>query len=318
MLPLVNVRKFYYQRIECDLAIFCATISDKEILCFDAKQRIQFIHACYSVAYNIKSLEINPLIHRYIAVSKTAGNDFYKLTGHMPEIMYNPICIEQPKRVLKLISATRITEDKGSIWDKMKIFARKLIDNDIPFIWLVFTNNTNIKSDIKDIVLMPSTLNITPYIAEADYLSQFSKTEADCLSIKESLKLGTPVLVTNFDAAVENGVKDGVNGYIFDMDLSNVDVDKIYNNIPKFEYQPNSSDKEWKKLLGPEQSNIPEDTKVKVKCIFEEGFTDMEYNCFRKKGDTWYTDEQRAHFLMNYKLADGKNFTIIKLIDIME
>ena len=234
LLPLIKVKKFYYQEIDCDIAIFAFTPQDKEIECFKAKkERIQFIHACYSIAYKIKNFEKNPLIDRYIAVSQTAADDFYKISGLMPEIIHNPIYIEKPKKVLRLISATRITEDKGSIWEKMQIFARKLI-----------------KTDIKGFVTMPPELKIIDYIADADYLVQFSRTEADCLSVKESLCLGTPVLVTNFDAAIENGVTDGETGYIFNMDMKDIDVEKVYNNIPKFDYKVKTSEKEWNELLG--------------------------------------------------------------------
>ena len=318
LLPLVNVKKFYYQRIECDLAIFCFNTPDKEIECFEAKkERIQFVHACYSVAYKVKELKPNPLIDRYIAVSQTAADDFYNLTGMMPEVIRNPICLEEPKKCLLLISATRIAEDKGSIWERMKMLASDFIEGNYPFIWLVFTNNTKIKSPFNNVIFVPSELNISNYIARADYLVQLSESEADCISVKESLKLKTPVIVTNFAAAIENGVIDGENGYILNMDMSNIDVDKIYNKIPKVKTEIKQSDTEWKELLGPEQEVIPDDEKVKVKCIFAEGFTDLEYNCFRKKGDTWETDIQRAHSLMNYKLVNGNNFTIIKLIDII-
>lgn len=319
LLPLVKVKKFYNQEINCDIAIFAFNISDKEMLCFKAKkERIQFIHACYSVAYGIKTFKTNPLINRYIAVSQTAADDFYKLTGFMPEVIHNPVYFEKPKKVLRLISATRIAEDKGSIWEKMKIFANKLIEKDIPFLWLVFTNNTNIKPNIRGFVFMPPELKITDYIADADYLAQFSKTEADCLSVKESLCVGTPVLATNFAAAIENGVVDGKTGYIFNMDMSNVDVEKVYNHIPKFIYKVNNSEKEWNELLGEENKNRIEDKKVKVQCSYKEGFQDYEYDLPRKYGDIWETDYKRALFLTNYKLEKPEGFTIIKLVDIIE
>ena len=317
--PLVKLRRFFYQNIKCDVAIFCFNTPDKEILCFNAeKERIQFIHACYSVAYHTDKFNTNPLINRYIAVSQTAANDFYNLTGFMPEVIHNPVYFEKPRKVLRIISATRIAEDKGSIWEKMKIFANKLIEKDIPFIWLVFTNNYNIKPTIKGFVFMPPELKITDYIADADYLAQFSKTEADCLSVKEALCVGTPVLATNFDAAIENGVIDGKTGYIFDMDMSNIDVEKIYNNIPKFDYKVNNSEKEWNNLLGKEQKNIKEDEKVHVQCAQREGFQDYEFNVFRKYGDKWYTDRERAYYLNNYKLEKPEGFTFIKLVDIIE
>ena len=316
LLPLLKVKKFYGQEVDCDIAIFAATVPDNEINCFKAKkERIQFVHACYSVAYKVKELSVNPLINRYIAVSQVAADDFYKLTGYMPEVMRNPVYFDKPKKVLRLISATRITEDKGSIWEKMQTFAKKLIEKDIPFIWLVFTNNTKIKTDIKGFALMPPELKITDYIADSDYLVQFSKTEADCLSVKESLCVGTPVLVTNFDAVIENGVVDGKTGYIFNMDLSNVDVEKVYNNIPKFEYKAKTSDDKWKELLG-KTGKVIKDKKVEVKCKVDK-FWDMECQCWRKRGEIWTVDEDRAKSLYSSKQKTQEGFTIMQLIDII-
>lgn len=317
LLPLVKVKKFYNQEIDCDIAIFAYTTPDDIIKCFKAKmERIQFIHACYSVAYKINNFDRNPLIDRYIAVSQTAANDFYKISKFMPEVIHNPIYFDKPRKVLRLISATRISEDKGSIWEKMQIFARKLIEKDIPFIWLVFTNNTKIKTDIKGFALMPPELKITDYIADADYLVQFSKTEADCLSVKESLCVGTPVLVTNFDSAVENGVVDGKNGYIFNMDMSDIDVEKVYNNIPKFEYKVNNSEKEWNDLLG-KPCKPKKDKKVQVSCKVKK-FFDIEFNCWRKLGETWTVDEDRARSLVSSKQKTQEGFTIMQLVDIIE
>jgi glycosyltransferase involved in cell wall biosynthesis len=190
-----------------------------------------------------------------------------------------------------------------------------LIEKNIPFIWLVFTNNDKIKSTIKGIIFMSPELKITDYIADSDYLVQFSKTEADCLSVKESLCVGTPVLVTNFDAAIENGVVDGKTGYIFNMDMTNIDVNKIYNNIPKFEYKVNNSEKEWNDLLGKHCKPI-KDKMVKVVCKVNK-FWDVEYKCWRKRGESWVVDVDRARSLFNSKQKTQEGFTIMQLIDII-
>lgn len=311
-----KIRKFYYQNIKCDVAIFCAKVSNSEMLAFNAnKERIQFIHACYSVAYGAKNFSPSLLIDRYIAVSQTAADDFYNLTGLMPEVMYNPIYLEKPKKVLKLISATRISRDKGSIWEKMRILAKKLNAANIPFIWLVFTNNTDIKSDVKNVVFMPSELKITDYIAEADYLVQLSKTEAFAYSLVESLALGTPVLATNFAAASEMGLVDGKTGYIFNMEMDNVDVDKIYNYIPKVEYKIKKSEKEWKKLLGPELKKKTKEEIVKVKCIKKEGFKDPSTGKRRKYKEIWECSQEDADYMISYN--NPKSFTNGPLVDII-
>ncbi len=312
----LKIRRFYYQKIDCDVAIFCVTIPDTEISCFNAKkERIQFIHAVYSVAYGMGKFTPSPLIDRYIAVSQTAADDFYNLTGVMPKVMFNPIYLEKPRKVLKLISATRISRDKGSIWEKMKILAKKLNAANIPFIWLVFTNNTDVKSDIKNVIFMPSQLKITDYIADADYLIQLSKTEAFAYSLVESLALGTPVLATNFAAASEMGLVDGKTGYIFNMEMDNIDVDKIYNHIPKVEYTIKTSDKEWKELLGPEVKSENKEDLVSVRCIKMEGFKDPETGKRRKYKEVWKCSRETAEYMVNYN--NPNSFTNGPLVDII-
>lgn len=312
-----KIRKFYNQKINCDIAIFCARVSDSEMLAFNAKkERVQFIHAVYSVAYGMNNFKPSELIDRYIAVSQTAADDFYNLTGLMPEVMYNPIYLEKPRKVLKLISATRIARDKGSIWEKMRILAKKLNAANIPFIWLVFTNNVDIKPDVKNVVFMPSELKISDYIAEADYLVQLSKTEAFAYSLVESLALGTPVLATNFAAATEMGLVDGETGYIFNMEMDNVDVDKIYNHIPKIKYKLKTSEKEWEKLLGPKQKKKPKEEMIKVQCIKMEGFKDPETGKHRKYKEIWTCNQEQADYMINYN--NPNSFTNGPLVDIIE
>ena len=314
---VVKVRKFYYQKIKCDVAIFIMIMQNDVLSCFDvSKEKVQFIHACYSVAYNTKKLDLNSNINRYIAVSQTAADDFYGITGHMPEVMYNPLYLEKPRKVLKLISATRIARDKGSIWEKMRILAKKLNAANIPFIWLVFTNSKDVTPDVKGVIFMPSELKITDYIAEADYLVQLSKTEAYAYSLVESLALGTPVLATNFAAATEMGLVDGKTGYIFNMEMDNVDVDKIYNHIPKVEYKIKKSEKEYKELLGPEQREKPKDEMCVVQCIRMEGFRDFETGKTRRYKEKWTCTRDEAEFMINYN--NPNSFTTGPLVDIIE
>lgn len=305
----VKLRRFYGQDIFCDLAIFCYNVNNSIVDRFKAKRKVQFVHACYSNAYKINKMELDPRIDEYIAVSQVVADDFYNLTGYMPRVVYNPIVVETPKKVLRLISATRITEDKGPIWENMEKLAKELEKNNIPFLWLVFSPK-KINTDIKGFMFMNTELSILKYVKDADYLVQLSKTEGYSYSIVESLCVGTPVIATNFPATKEIGLVDGENGYILKMDLSNIDVNKIYNNIPnKFTYKKRDSDKEWKKLLGP-SIRVDKEAKVKVICIHREGFFDNEANKRRVFNETWYTDRDRALELYN--------FTDCQLIDIIE
>ena len=52
-------------------------------------------------------------ITRYLGVSELVCDTFEEMTGNKTELAYNPIEIKKPKKVLNLISATRLTAEKG-------------------------------------------------------------------------------------------------------------------------------------------------------------------------------------------------------------
>ena len=79
-------------------------------------------------------------------------------------------------------------------------------------------------------------MNIVDYIANADYLVQLSDNEGYCYAVVEALTAGVPVIVTDCPVFKELGLEDGKNCYILPFDMQNVNVNKIYNNIPKFTY----------------------------------------------------------------------------------
>ena len=131
--------------------------------------------------------------------------------------------------------------------------AQELKKANIKFRWTIFTdlNLYNKKPfDMEEVVYMKPSHDFMDYIAEANYGVQLSDTEGYSYFINECLQYGTPVICTNFPSAYES-VKDGINGYILDMNLKNLDIEKIVNNIPKsFEYKEKCTEKDWIKLLN--------------------------------------------------------------------
>lgn len=293
------------QKVICDKAIFCYDTGP--IANFEANEKIQFIHKIID-----KTFIINNKINKYYAVSKAAGDIFTEYTGQKCQVLYNPIYLDKPKKVLRLISPTRISDDKGPIWKMMQKFADKLNSANIPFTWLIFTNNHDQISGLrKGMILVNPELDIENYIADSDYLVQFSLRESSSYTCKQALGLGIPVLVTNFNTVDELGIIDGINGYIFDMNLSNVDVNKIYNKIPKdFKYKMNDSSKEWEELLGkPIKRELQE--MVKVRLVYNDTFQDIVDNVIRYPNEEWWMTKERAEGII-------KNFTNQKIIDIIK
>ena len=96
---------------------------------------------------------------------------------------------------------------------------------------------------------MGERTEIQPYMARADYVVQLSDNEGFCYSIHEALQIGKPVIVTDWQG-VRDVVKDGQNGYILSMDLIDLDIDKLYNSIPKGDkLEVNNSKPLWNNLI---------------------------------------------------------------------
>ena len=224
----------------------------------------------------------------------------------------------ETKPILKLVSATRLSKEKG--YSRMLELAEALKKAGIRFRWTIFTdlelyNQKPIEMD--EIVYMNPTKDIFDYIVEADYGVQLSDTEGYSYFINECLQYSTPVICTNFPSAYEI-MEDGVNGYILDMELSNLDIDKIINNIPKnFKYTERCKTSDWSKFLN-KRVEIPK-KKYKVEAL--QDYTDkrpeliLDYdikydqlgNAKIKAGDIYYlADDNRAKEIEKSEFAKVK------------
>lgn len=239
------------EHIECDTVVVMHIATKIIPSNIKYNKKIQMVHGCKSIAYsNIGDCDV------LVPVSETASKSFgNEIKDKNVEVILNPMKVSKPNKILKLVSATRLTQEKGG--DRILKLAKQLRDKNIPFIWYVFSNLRLIKSKHKKdeysgIIEMPATLDISSWIKECDYLVQLSDTESFGYSIVESLMLGVPVIVTPLDVLDEIGVKDGVNGYVVPFDMKDIDVDKIYNSDLKFEYNYDNKliANKWCKILG--------------------------------------------------------------------
>ena len=227
----------------------------------------------------------------------------------------------ETKPILKLVSATRLSKEKG--YSRMLKLAKSLKEAGIRFRWTIFTDLElyNQKPiDMDEIVYMKPTKDIFDYIVEADYGVQLSDTEGYSYFVNECLQYGTPVICTNFPSAYES-VEDGVSGYILDMDLSNLDVDKIVNNIPnKFKYTEKCKVSDWTKFLNKKVEIAKPKKKYKVEAL--QDYTDkrpdlmicdQNYifnldafgNAKIKKGNIYYlSNKERAEEIKKSGFAD--------------
>ena len=125
---LIRVVKYTGQKIKCKKAFF--NYSLKPIDNIQAERYYEIIHA------NYKDLGIYPNVHpkidEYIGVSQSVCDAFTELTGFPCTLCYNPITIDEPKKVLYLISATRLTREKGK--DRILKLAKALDEAEIPYV----------------------------------------------------------------------------------------------------------------------------------------------------------------------------------------
>jgi glycosyltransferase involved in cell wall biosynthesis len=294
----VKCVKYNGEKIKCKKMFMNYDISIIDNV--EAEEYIQIIHCVFK--YNVLKPHTHNKITKYYAVGIEACESFKEITGKQCEVLHNPLQIDKPRKILKLISATRLASDKGKICQRMQKLVDELEKNDIPYEWQIFTNGQHLING-KGIIYRTPTLNIRDNIANSDYLVQLSDTEAFCYSVLESLYLNVPVIVTPIPCFNEMRVENGKNGYILDFDMKNIPVLDIYNNIPKFEYQPMNN--EWLEQIIKVKSNYKEEKEMKVKVKAKAGFErvkDAERSVNGKivyfvEGEVWETDLERAEYL---------------------
>lgn len=242
--PHINLIQYTGQKIKCNKIIFTMAQTVEPDLYENAKEKYLLVHANYGKVYNY-GYEKFPEMDKVYAVSDVARDCLQKLTEQEVFTLYNPVEVDKPKKLLKLISATRLTQEKGA--ERIELMSKKLDEAGIPYIWLIFTDRPPEKVS-KNIILMKPRYNMSDYIVQADYGVQLSSDESFCLFVQECLKLKVPVIVTDLPIYKEVGIT-AKEAYKLKLDLSNLDVEKIYNNIPKVNYKGVNSDKEYEKLL---------------------------------------------------------------------
>ena len=285
-------------KIECDVFIFGWGWDLLENV--EAKKYIQTFHADY-ICRKLNPSTSPKITHRFgVAENTTRGiREHYDWAANI-ETMYNPYTVRKPKKVLNLISPTRLTEEKG--YERMKILCKVLDDAGIPFLWLVFTDQPK-ASPHPNMVILPCKVNgILDYIANADYLVQLSDTEGYSYSIVEALSVGTPVIATDFAVAREQGIEDGKTGFILPMDMSRIPLKEIMKGVPKFKWTPPES--HYETVLSPGKSTYEEELKKPVKVRARQLFIDITTNGRRNTGDVWEVNLARAMHLENLNLAE--------------
>ena len=263
----------------------------------EAKEYVQTYHADFK-ARGIEPCLDKRVTKRYgVAENTTLGiREHFKIEV---ETMYNPYTVKKPRKVLNLVSATRLTREKG--WNRMLAFADALDKAGIPFQWTVYTDDPNRKSSNPSILLAPPRLDVLNFIANADYYVQLSDVEGYCYSVVEALSVGTPVIVTDFKVAHEIGIVNGKNGWILPMGMEVLPLDDIYKGLKKFKYE--APEDRWGELLAEGVStdaDLPQVAFVKAKKVYY----DLELDRMVSFGEEWECLSKRATYLEDLGLVE--------------
>lgn len=287
---LIRVVQYTGGIVQCERAFF--GYAHDAIDQIEADEYIQIIHADFKDPYLAAHgwrPRLDRRFSRYVCVSENNAASFEELTGQACEQCYNPITPEKPRKVLHLISATRLTPEKGL--ERMQKLADALDAAGVRYLWTVYTDGPE-RIHSPNVVFRPSRLDMADWIADADWLVQLSDTEGYSYSILEALCLGTPVIITPLPVRYELQVKDGVNGIVLPYEMDEIPVERIAKGLRKFKYTPQPD--RWNELLLPGAGDYRYDPEREVTVRSRILYRDLQLDRLVKDGEVLRMPYPRA------------------------
>lgn len=222
----------------------------------EAKEHIFVCHAVYEELGYQPPID-HPKLDKIIGVSKYAKAEIEKQKKiqnvDKPVVQcYNPLTLEKPDKVLRIISACRLEDKtKGGVRTTKLIEAldRYCEKTGKHYLWTIFTNSLKTQINSPNVAIMKPRIDVRPYIADSDWLVQVSNDmETYCYSINEALGYGTRIVRTPLTVAKELKIPKEAE-LVLDWDCANVDeiAEKIFEPKKDFAYKPPKDG--WDKLL---------------------------------------------------------------------
>lgn len=257
----------------------------------------------------------HPKITQYVGVSQQVCDTWKEITGQDAILCYNPFAPDEPNKKFTLISATRLSKEKGG--DRILQLSKRLDERGVDYKWYVYSNRSLPDTKISpNIIVRPSKLNIVDDIAKADFLIQLSDNEGYCYSIVEALNLGVPIIATPIPVFKEIGLDD-TNSIILNFDASNIDevIDKMLKTDFNFTYTPKKDC--WDKLLIPGKSEYQKELKRKFLVQATDQYkkkNKIDVGLGRKPepGETWVVDKIRCDLLVGQNEDKIQYVTVVK------
>lgn len=274
----------------------------------EADEIIYMVHSDYMAMMKlflftqeyVNGITHNPKITKYVSVSEVVRKSFYEASGVLSEVCYNPISLSKPQKLVRLISAQRMSIEKGEkrIVKLVKALDAYCAKHDVIYQWDIYTNGS-VSVNSPNLIIKQPILDIDRIYGSYDYLVALSDNEAFCYSVVEALMRGVSCVVTPCPVFEEIGLNEN-NSIQLDFDCKNIDnvVEKIFKSEFDFSYKPPKTT--FDKYLVKKPTNY----KVNfVDVIATIDFHDLADNTVRKMGDRWQTDEERANYLISKGLV---------------
>lgn len=297
---IVKCVKYENQKIKCDVFTYYGVNPQKIENTLDAK--IVHQHICNDMASVAVGYVPSPKTTLITADSQASAIAFTNKYHRECKVLHNLFITEEQKKVLHLMSATRLSPEKGA--KRMLEFAKRLNQKGILFEWIVFTNDLPLE-EVPGFIYTKPRLDVTQFMWGKDFGIQLSDTESWGCTVTEFLDRNVPVICTEW-ASVREQVEDDINGYILKKDLSNMNeiIDKMYKeNIKGFKRTKPYSINEWSNIIGnlggKKDNYIPEEIKGYEVIVEKPCFYSLE-NKQCSKGDLLIIEtEERLNDLIN-------------------
>lgn len=254
----------------------------------------------HTKAIHLHALANNKRINKYLACSQTACDSFYEITGVKPELCYNPVVIDEPKKSLRLAIAQRMTDEKGRsrILKLIKELDRYCLIHDTDYTLEMFTND-NHPVENPHVFYRTPNLDVNRFFGDYDFVISLTDAEGYGYTVVESLTRGTPVVATPCPVFAELGLTPK-NSITLNFDCSNVSdvVEQMFTKKFRFKYTPKQSS------LGDylvKAENTYKNSLVTVKCI--NPYRDMQLGKTIREGEFLTVEKDRADYLEKLNLV---------------
>lgn len=243
------------QSVECETIIFPTVYAMRDALKrgnLKCKRKVLVIHCDmdYFTEYD-GHIEIPEDVEIY-GCSETAAKHASKRFNREVKVLWNPVIVQE--ETITFLYAGRLSKEKGR--HRLEYFIEKAEEyarlNNRKMRVKIYTDLPFDLDRYESVELHEPTMDILPEIKAATYCLLLSDTEGYPYGLLEPLTLGVPVIVTRLPM-LKDAMVDSSNAKIIDFDMRNLDMNDIFNNIPKFIYTPHESNKLWDSIVIPKQ-----------------------------------------------------------------